>query len=157
MAETCNGLLMGEFEAETVEELTPETAPPVPESGPHAPTSVQLATGRMAGQPNRLLRWALGLAAVFGGVVVSVAVRDFVSSLLLRFPILGLGVSALLIAFSCFAVMMVTKEAVTLRRLARLDWLHAWAAVALELQDLNMAQTACAKLLALYRRRSKAR
>jgi hypothetical protein len=71
MAETCNGLLMVEFEAETVEELTPETAPPVPESGPHAPTSVQLATGRMAGQPNRLLRWALGLAAVFGGVVVS--------------------------------------------------------------------------------------
>jgi hypothetical protein len=53
--------------------------------------------------------------------------------------------------------MMVTKEALALRRLARLDWLHARAAVALELQDLNMAQTACAELLALYRRRREAR
>ena len=63
--------------------------------------------------------------------------------------------SALLIAFSCVAVMMVTKERRALRKLARLDWLLAWAAVALELQNFNMAQTTCAELLALYRRRSK--
>ena len=59
MGETLNGPLMVELEAVTAEELTPETAPPVPESEPHAPTSVQLAAGAMAGQPNRLLRWAL--------------------------------------------------------------------------------------------------
>ena len=54
MGETLNGLLMVELEAVTAEELTPETAPPVPESEPHAPTSVQLAAGAMAGEPNRL-------------------------------------------------------------------------------------------------------
>ena len=59
MGETLNGLLMVELEAVTAEDLTPETAPPIPESEPHAPTSVQLAAGAMAGQPNRLLRWAL--------------------------------------------------------------------------------------------------
>ena len=58
MGETLNGLLMVELESVTAEELTPETASSVPESEPHAPTSVQLA-GTMAGQPNRLLRWAL--------------------------------------------------------------------------------------------------
>ena len=59
MGETLNGPLMVELEAVTAEELTPETAPPIPESEPHASTSVQLAAGAMAGQPNRLLRWAL--------------------------------------------------------------------------------------------------
>ena len=59
MGETLNGPLMVELEAVTAEDLTPETAPPILESEPHAPTSVQLAAGAMAGQPNRLLRWAL--------------------------------------------------------------------------------------------------
>ena len=59
MGESLNGPLMVELEAVTAEELTPETASSVPESEPHAPTSVQLAAGAMAGQPNRLLRWAL--------------------------------------------------------------------------------------------------
>jgi len=59
MGESLNGPLMVELEAVTAEDLTPETAPPIPESEPHAPTSVQLAAGAMAGQPNRLLRWAL--------------------------------------------------------------------------------------------------
>jgi len=55
---------MVELEAVTAEKLTPETAPPVPESEPHAPTSVQLAGGAMAGQPNWLLGWALGLVSL---------------------------------------------------------------------------------------------
>ena len=100
MGETLNGPLMVELEAVTAEELTPETAPPVPESEPHAPTSVQLAAGAMAGQPNRLLRWALGLVSVVG----CYAVWDFLASLLLRFPILGMGVTALLIALLFVAV-----------------------------------------------------
>jgi hypothetical protein len=64
MGETFNGPLMVELEAVTAEKLTPETAPPVPESEPHAPTSVQLAGGAMAGQPNWLLGWALGLVSL---------------------------------------------------------------------------------------------
>ena len=59
MGESLNGPLMVELEPVTAEDLTPETAPPILESEPHAPTSVQLAAGAMAGQPNRLLRWAL--------------------------------------------------------------------------------------------------
>ena len=51
MGETFNGPLMVELEAVTAEKLTPETAPPVPESEPHAPPSVQLAGGAMAGSP----------------------------------------------------------------------------------------------------------
>ena len=103
MGETLNGLLMVELESVTAEELTPETAPPIPESEPHAPTSVQLA-GTMAGQPNQLLCWALGLACVLVGVMVSIAIWDFLASLLLRFPILGMCVTALLIALLFVAV-----------------------------------------------------
>ena len=103
MGETLNGLLMVELESVTAEELTPETASSVPESEPHAPTSVQLA-GTMAGQPNQLLCWALGLASVLVGVVVSIAIWDFLASLLLRFPILGMCVTALLIALLFVAV-----------------------------------------------------
>ena len=64
MGQTFNGPLMVELEAVTAEKLTPETAPPVPESEPHAPTSVQLAGDVMAGQPNWLLGWALGLVSL---------------------------------------------------------------------------------------------
>ena len=103
MGETLNGPLMVELEAVTAEELTPETASSVPESEPHAPTSVQLA-GTMAGQPNQLLCWALGLACVLVGVMVSIAIWDFLASLLLRFPILGMCVTALLIALLFVAV-----------------------------------------------------
>jgi hypothetical protein len=70
MGETFNGPLMVELEAVTAEKLTPETAPPVPESEPHAPTSVQLAGGAMAGQPNWLLGWALGLVSLLVAIVV---------------------------------------------------------------------------------------
>ena len=83
MGETLNGPLMVELEAVTAEELTPETAPPIPESEPHAPTSVQLAAGAMAGQPNRLLRWALcvGRGGFYRGLgffgIAFAAVFDF--------------------------------------------------------------------------------
>ena len=100
MGESLNGPLMVELEAVTAEDLTPETAPPIPESEPHAPTSVQLAAGAMAGQPNRC---CVGPCALVG-VVVSIAVWDFLASLLLRFSISGMGVTALLIALLFVAV-----------------------------------------------------
>ena len=133
MGQTFNGPLMVELEAVTAEKLTPETAPPVPESEPHAPTSVQLAGGAMAGQPNWLLRRALGLVSL----LVAIVVWDFLA--LLRFRILGMGVTALLIAFLFVAV---AKEALALGRFARLDRLQARAVAALEAQDLDMVQTA---------------
>jgi hypothetical protein len=83
MGESLNGPLMVELEAVTAEDLTPETAPPIPESEPHAPTSVQLAAGAMAGQPNRLLRWALcvGRGGFYRGLgflgIAFAAVFDF--------------------------------------------------------------------------------
>ena len=59
--------------------------------------------------------------------------------LLLRFPILGMGVTALLIAFLFVAV---AKEALALGRFARLGRLQSRAVAALEAQDLDMVQTA---------------
>jgi len=44
------------------------------------------------------------LASLLVGVVVSIAVWDFLASLLLRFPILGMGMTALLIALLFVAV-----------------------------------------------------
>ena len=79
------------------------------------------------------------VAALSLGLGLFVGCYRSLALLLLRFPILGMGVTARLIAFLFVAV---AKEALALGRFARLDRLQSRAVATLEAQDLDMVQTA---------------
>ena len=79
------------------------------------------------------------VAALSLGLGLFVGCYRSLALLLLRFLILSMGVTALLIAF---LFVTVAKEALALGRFARLDRLQSRAVAALQAQDLDMVQSA---------------
>jgi putative membrane protein len=120
-------------------------APPVPEALP-AGAAMQVAA-RVARRGGGVGRFAAMALSAFAGFVLSVAVWDFVSALLLRNSVLG-AVALALSALAVLAlVLLAGREALAFARLVRIDALRGRAAAATTLAE---AQAAAAGVVRLY-------
>lgn len=131
-------------------EVTPATAPPVPDDAPPTGHAMQTLTQMATYKPSRLGRWFWGLLAALLGFALSVAAWDFVTGMIARNVYLGytaLGLSALFIAV---LLALALREWLGFARLKRLDRVHRAAEVALAAGDLSAAQDVTARLMTLY-------
>lgn len=133
------------FIVELEEGVDPSLAPPVPEAEGRA-MQVALALGarrrsRLAG----FAGWAFGALFAF---VLSVALYDFVASMLAANTVLGAVALALVALAVAAAVLLALREAAAFWRLARLDGLRARVATAGTLAEARRAVDAVAGLYA---------
>lgn len=134
-------------------------APPVPDIDGPAPQgqAMQIAARLAARRPSRLVRLFWILAGMLVGALVSIAAWDFVTTLLARYPLLGWGVTTLLLAFVAVALLLGLRELAAFGRLARLDRLQHDAQEALSNADLRSARAVTDRLVALYAGREDTR
>lgn len=141
----------------TAAELTPATAPPVPdpEHGPPAAAMQRAAhlAARSGGRRSRLGLWFWGLLGALLGFFASVAAWDAVTGLLARAPVLGAIATTLIALFALVLLMIAAKELAAFGRLRRVDRIQSAAAEALADANLTRARSVCAQIEALYRDR----
>ena len=131
-------------------EITPATAPPVPDIAIPQGQVMQTVVKLAARKPSRLGRWFWSLLLVLAGFALSVAAWDFVTGMIARNQYLGylaLGLAGLFIAV---LVLLAGREVMGFVRLRRLDLLQRDAQVALASEDLNKARDVTQRVLALY-------
>ncbi|MDR9394502.1 MAG: TIGR01620 family protein, partial [Roseovarius sp.] len=95
------GPILIDLEQDEAEGPAPDTAPPVPDpEAPGAPQgrAMQTVATLAARRPSVLARVFWGLLAAVLTAALSVAAWDFAAGLLMRWPVLGYGVAALLAA-----------------------------------------------------------
>lgn len=135
-------------------ELTPATAPPVPDlDTPDRPVAMENVTRFVARKPSRIGRlfWAILTGLV--GLMVSLAMWDFVTELLLRNLWLGRIALALAGALIVLLLLLAIRELAAFSRLHRVDVLRREVEDLHETGDLQSVQDVSEKLSALYRRR----
>ncbi|MCP1170477.1 YcjF family protein [Limimaricola litoreus] len=149
------GPVMIDLEEEIAPEVTPATAPPVPEPGlPQGAAMHSVAA--MATRPrSKLARWFFAALATLVTFMLSVAAWSWVAGLLAANPVLGMIAGVLLALVLALLLAIAVKEAWAFRRLARLDHIQRDAGAALGAQDLKLAQSVSAQMLALYARRDE--
>ncbi len=131
-------------------EITPATAPPVPEVAAPQGQAMQTLAKIAARKPSRLRRWFWGLVVALAGFALSVAAWDFVNGMIARNLYLGyvaLGLMALLIVV---LLVIALREALGFARLKRLDRVHRAAEAALATGDLSAARDVTQRLMTLY-------
>lgn len=124
-------------------------APPI-EDAPQG-LAMEQALGRMAaGGAAGPGGWLLASAASLAGLVLGLALWDYVTGLLARVPVLGwvaAGLSAVLVAA---LALWALREALGIARLKRLDALRKRAEAALAARDLGQARGVAALVAGLY-------
>ena len=149
------------FDLESDEAPRPQVAEaaPVPDVIHAAPQgqAMQVAARLAARRPSRLVRLFWWLATVLIGAVVSIAAWNFVADLILRYPLLGWGMTVLLAAFIAVLGLLALRELAAFGRLSRLDSLRHDASEALAQQDLAAARKVTDRLVALYKGREDTR
>ncbi|TNC68817.1 YcjF family protein [Rubellimicrobium roseum] len=139
------------IEIEDAPPPAPEAAPPVPEPGVPAQPPAMARAMRMAARPrSRLAAWFWSLLGSFLLFALSVAAWDWVTSLLERHPVLGGIATALLFGLCLVALVIAGREALAIRRLARIDAVQRDAAAALASGSLSQAREVAEGLLRLY-------
>ncbi|MEL7282481.1 MAG: TIGR01620 family protein [Pseudomonadota bacterium] len=131
----------------------PDAAPPVPDDALPEPAegqAMQQVTGALAYRPSRLMRWFWTVSLVLITTLVSIAAWEFVTGLILRVPLLGYAVTALVGLLALLLLCIALRELSTIARLKRLDSLQTAAAEALAAQDLEAARRVVAGLKRLY-------
>ncbi|WP_214648134.1 YcjF family protein [Ruegeria lacuscaerulensis] len=128
-------------------------APPVPDVAAPQGQAMQTAARLAARKPSALSRWFWGLAAAVIGAVVSVAAWDFVTSLLLRAPVLGWVVTGLIGALLVVGLIIALRELAAIGRLSRVDGMRRAADAALAEGDLGQARAVTNRLIAFYKGR----
>ncbi len=110
------------IEAEVDEDLTPETAAPVPDIVEGR--AMQSVTAMAARKPSWLARlfWS-GLTALIG-MMISVAMWDFVTGLLARNTVLGQVALGLVALLGLVLILILLRELAGFARLARIDALR---------------------------------
>lgn len=137
------------FVIELPDEVDPSLAAPVPDPLPEG-SAMQAAARVAVARSSRLTRFALWSFSTFFGFVLSVAIYDFVQSLLTSNRLLG-TVALILTGLAILAALgLALREALTFSRLARLDHLRTEVA---EVTDLRHARTLSARITGLYRGR----
>ncbi|WP_377507922.1 YcjF family protein [Octadecabacter sp. R77987] len=133
-------------------DLTPATAPAVPDVAPQA--AMQQAAVLAARKPSRLARWFWSLLAAIVGFAVSIAAWDFVNGLLDRSPVLG-GIAMALVALFCIVLLIIAlRELAAFSRLRRVDKIQTAAAAALVSGDVKDARAVLGQLETLYKGRA---
>lgn len=131
-------------------DLTPATAPPVPDMAAPQGQAMQAVAKLAARKPSRLRRWFWSLLVALAGFILSVAAWDFVTGMISRNPYLGsiaIGLVALLIVV---LLLLAGRELLGFARLRRLDQVHLGAIAALASDDLAAARQVTEQLMALY-------
>ena len=144
----------------SAEDVTPETAPVLPEMGLEArqsPTSFQATSLMLGRRPGRALRWACGLFSGFVVLSLCLTIWEFLTGLMARFPAVGWLALALLLGACLAAAWVVGKEISALRRLTQIDQIQQRASDARASGALVETQSVCAELEALYRGRQELR
>ena len=154
------GPVLFDLETETAPRPQVAEAPPVPDTdllpGPRG-QAMQVAARLAARKPSFLVRLFWALASALVTALVSIAAWDFVTGLLVRYPLLGWGMTALIAAFLFVLALLCLRELAAFGRLARLDDLRHGASEALAHQDLQAARRVTDRLEALYKAREDTR
>ncbi|MDC0738231.1 TIGR01620 family protein [Cognatishimia sp. SS12] len=134
-------------------------APSPPEDDPLPPQgqAMQQIAQIAAKPPSRLARWFWGLLAALLTTVISLMAWQFATDLLARYPLLGMGVSALLAAFVLVSLLIAAKEMIAFGRLRRVDALQRAADQALADDSVEGARRVARDLAALYKGREEMR
>jgi len=146
------------FDLDNTNNVTPSTAPPVPELDViPTPAAMQRVASLAAKRPNRLARWFWGLLLSLIGLLVSVTAWDFVIGLLYRSPILG-WVAVVLIGLFCSVLLLIfLREMVAFTRLHRVNRIQTGAAEALIDHNLTRAREVTGQITVLYHGRDDTR
>ena len=131
---------------------SPAEAPPVVDTDAPIPTgqAMQTMAALAARRPSVLGRWFWRLLVALLTFFLSVAAWNVVTGLVSRSPVLGYVALGLLAAFVLVCLAIIIREWAAIARLGRLDKLHAAAAEALTLNDVDRAQGVVDRMLALY-------
>ena len=134
-------------------DLTPATAPAVPDVAPQGAAMQQVAV-LAARRPSRLARWFWSLLVAIVGFAASIAAWDFVNGLLARSPILG-GIAMTLLALFCSVLLIIAlRELAAFSRLRRVDRIQTAAAAALISGEVKDARAVLGQLETLYKGRA---
>lgn len=106
-----------------------------------------------ARRPSRIGRLFWGLLLSLVTAFISIAAWNFVSGLITQYPLLGFGVTVLLIAFLAVSLVIAVKELFAFSRLRRVDALHRAADTALADDNLEAARKVARDLAGLYNNR----
>lgn len=156
MADTpSKGPVLFELDTNATPEVTPATAPPVPEvtaSGDVVATGQAMQTLARLSARKRSRLGGLFWAALTGliGFVVSVAAWNFVTGLLLANPVLGWIATGLFAVLIAAGLGLALKEWSGYARLARLDRIRGRAEAAQGDGDLTAARKVAGELVTLY-------
>ena len=153
------GPVLFDLEEDTTARPSVSDAPPVPDVGAPAPQgqAMQIAARLAARKPSLLGRLFWWLASALIGALVSIAAWSFVTDLMLRYPLLGWGMTALIGAFLLVLALLSLREMAAFGRLARLDGLRHDAGQALAQDDLRAARAVTDRMIALYKGREDTR
>ncbi|MGH1367561.1 MAG: YcjF family protein [Maritimibacter sp.] len=141
------------IELDDVASETPASAPPVPDlnhDGQPAPQAMEMAVKLATRSPSKLARWFWSLLVTLIGFMVSLAAWDYVNALLARSPVLGLIVTALLVAVALVLVVFALREMAAFARLRRVDQLQTLADASARDGDLTKAREVTTALARLY-------
>ncbi|MEJ6397532.1 YcjF family protein [Yoonia sp. 208BN28-4] len=119
--------------------------------------AMQQVAALAARRPSSLARWFWSLLLSIIGIVVSLAAYDYVASLIVRSPVLGMTVLILLVLFCGVLLVMGLRELAAFARLRRLDSVHKAAETAISTHDLGEARRVVAALNRLYAARDDTR
>lgn len=134
-------------------------APPVPDVMMPAPQgqAMQVAARLAARKPSMLGRLFWWLATVLIGALVSIAAWNFVTGLIVQYPLVGWAMTVLIGVFLLVLALICLREVAAFGRLARLDGLRHDAGQALAQGDLNAARDVTDRLVGLYKGREDTR
>jgi len=136
---------------------SPADAAPVPDAAGGGPGDAAMQRlARLGARPrNRLASWFWGLAGALVATFTALALWGAVDALLARSAILGVVVTALLVAFGVVCLAIALREAAAFGRLARIDRFQHRARDALAGNDLSAARALSADLGAFYAGRAE--
>jgi putative membrane protein len=136
--------------------LTPETAPTVPDTI-DLPTgqAMQTVTGLALRRSTPLARWFWRLLVAIITFALSLWAWNFVTALIASNPILGYFATVLLAAFLLVCAGLILREWAAFARLRRLDIIHRDTGQAIASGDMKAARKVSTQIAALYASRAE--
>ncbi len=132
---------------------SPADAPPPPEEDMAESAAMASVTRLAARRRGGFGAWFWPVFTTFLGLVISIAAYDYITSLMDRFPAIGVAALVLLAALAVIVVIQIARELWAFRRLARIDTFRKEAASALSAADHKAANALSLRLEGFYRGR----
>ena len=127
------------------------------EEGAPQGQAMQIAARLAARKNSKLMRLFWALAGALLAAFVSLTAWTFITDLIVRYPLVGTGMSVLMGAFLVVLALVALREMAAFGRLSRLDGLRHAAAEALAQDDLGAARDVTDRLVTLYKGREDTR